>query len=365
MTTIREIFQTYAPRYVETYKDAIPKDHLKTINAIIKCRTSLSGVTVYKCTGCGEVHHVFKSCGNRHCPSCQHAKTIEWTNKQLNRQLPGHHFMMTFTVPQDIRSFIRSHQRICYSAMFKASSESIRTLASDAAYVGGDLAGFFGVLHTWGRQMQYHPHIHYVAAGGAFSTDHRKWHPSKPEFFLPVFALSKIYRAKFRDLMIHEGLYDQIPAKVWEMDWNVNCQPVGACESSIRYLSYYVFKVAISDHRIVSVEDGKVTIKYKKQKSSRTRHVTMDANEFIRRFLQHVLPKGFMKVRYYGFMNPNSSVSLEDIRARIELAYGFDIEKPEINVEHLPSIRCPFCGAEMKLIYSIYPGNIFVFLDTG
>jgi len=174
-----------------------PESTLKTINAIIDCRTSYYGAAIYKCNACDQFHIVYRSCGNRHCPNCQHHKTRLWIEKQMDRQLPGHHFMVTFTMPQELRSFIRSNQRACYSAMFKASSKTLKKLSRDEKYMGGDLPGFFGVLHTWGRQLQYHPHIHYIIPGGALSTQDGKWHPSRIDYYLPVKAISKMFKAKF------------------------------------------------------------------------------------------------------------------------------------------------------------------------
>lgn len=196
---MNEIFQAYAPEYIERFGDLMPSDHRKVIDAIINCRTQYCGTMIYQCEKCGKTHIVYRSCGNRHCPNCQHHKTHQWLTKQVDRQLPGHHFMITFTVPQQIRRFIRSHQRACYAAMFKASSETIKKLVLDEKYIGGDLPGFLGVLHTWGRQLAYHPHIHYVVPGGALAKKDDRWHPSRIDFYLPVKAMSKIFKAKFRD----------------------------------------------------------------------------------------------------------------------------------------------------------------------
>jgi hypothetical protein len=355
METIRDIFVEYAPDYIERFKDKMPEEHLKVIDAIINCRTESCGIAVYECTVCGEIHHVFRSCGNRHCPTCQHQKAFEWMGRQFEKQVPGHHFMATFTVPEEIREFIRSNQREAYGAMFKASSDSIKKMVKDDKYAGGDLPGFLGVLHTWGSMLPFHPHIHYIIPGGAFSRDDGQWHPSRIDFFLPVKALSKIYKAKFKDQMTQKGLIEKVPPEVWEIDWNVNIQAVGDAENSIRYLSPYIFKVAISDHRIVSVEDGNVTFQYKKKGSSRPRTTTVNAFEFLRRFLQHVLPSGFMKVRYYGFMNPNSSIKLEAVRQVIELCFGFEVKIPEFDIKTGEFMSCPTCGSPLKYLYSVLP----------
>lgn len=357
MSAINEIFRSFGPEYIERFGAEMPGEHRKAMDAILLCRTQEAGVTYYECEDCGHLHLVYRSCGNRHCPTCQHQKSREWLNAQKERQLPGHHFMITFTVPEEIRSFIRSHQRVAYSAMFKASSEAISKLAGDERHMGGDLAGFFGVLHTWGRTMEYHPHLHYIAPGGAFSTKDGKWHPSRTDFYLPVKALSKIYRAKFRDEMKAAGLYNEIPSEVWEHEWNVNCQAVGESTASLTYLAPYVFSVAISNNRIIKVENRTVTFRYRKSGSSRWRIMALDVLEFIRRFLQHVLPTGFMKVRYYGFMNPNCKVSLDTISALIELSYGFTVARPEVEREPWQPSRCPECGGRLKLYAIVLPNG--------
>ena len=364
MTTIKDIFHTYGPEYVQRFGDAMPQEHRKVIDAIINCRTSHYGASIYQCAKCGEKHMVYRCCGNRHCPNCQHHKSQKWLQTRLDRQLPGHYFMITFTVPQKLRPFIRQHQRLCYSALFKASSDTIKKLAADEKYIGGDLPGFFGVLHTWGRQLAYNPHIHYVVPGGALSKKEDRWHPSRIDFYLPVKAMSKIFKAKFRDEMKKNNLDPHIPEEVWNQDWIVNSQAMGAAAHSIKYLAPYVFKVAISNSRIIKVENHKVFFKYKKPQSNRGRTMVLDIMEFIRRFLQHVLPTGFMKIRYYGFMHPGSSVSLEKITALIELAFGFKIATPKIVIEPPEPMICAICGGTLLFQASLLPFKI-VFADSG
>jgi len=256
--------------------------------------------------------------------------------------------MLTFTVPEPLRAFLRSHQELGYDALFAASSQAIKALVHDPRFLGADRAGFFGVLHTWGRQLQYHPHIHYVVPGGALSSEDGAWYASSPSFFLPVKALSRLFRGKFRALIRKAALLDQIPSETWQQDWNVNCQAVPNAEASIHYLAPYVFKVAISDHRILKVEENAVSFSYKKPGSARLRTLTLDPLEFIRRFLQHVLPKGFMKVRYYGFLSPTAKVPLEDIKVLVELAHGFTVTVPEIELPPWPQPICRACGGRLR-----------------
>ena len=362
--TINEIFQAYAQEYIETFGEAMPSEHRKVINAIINCRTEYCGTMIYQCEQCGQTHIVYRSCGNRHCPNCQHHKARQWLDKQIKRQLPGHHFMITFTMPQEIRHFVRSHQRICYSAMFRASADAMKKLVIDPKYIGGDLPGFFGVLHTWGRQLQYHPHIHYIVPGGALSKKDRKWHPSRLDFYLPVKAMSIIFKAKFRDVMKKNDLFSRVPSLVWEKNFIVNSQPVGSSERSIKYLAPYVFKVAISDYRIANLENRCVRFKYKKSNSYRWRTMQQDVIEFMRRYLQHVLPNGFMKIRYFGFLNPNCRMPLQKIAALIQLDLGLLIKVTHQNIEPPKIPACSMCGGNLLYRASILP-HILVAAGAG
>jgi hypothetical protein len=355
MATLKQIFSDYGPEYIERFGDRLPGEHRKVIDAIVHCRTQAYGATVWRCEDCGQNHLVYRCCGNRHCPNCQNHKTRQWLSRRIHQQLPVHHFMITFTVPEDIRAFIRSHPRRCYSAMFAASSQTLQKLVRDEKFIGADLAGFFGVLHTWGRTMPYHPHIHYIVPGGAICRSDGRWHPSRKDFFAPVRAMSKIFRAKFLDEMKKSGLASRICPDVWKQAWVVNCQAVGTGAQSIKYLAPYVFKVAISNSRIVKVENRMIFFKYKKTGSHRWRTKALEVMEFMRRFLQHVLPTGFMKVRYYGFMSPGSSISMQEVSACINRCEAAEATATEITIPVHPSPVCSVCGGNLIFCASIIP----------
>jgi hypothetical protein len=357
MGAITEIFRTFGHAYMEKFPH-MPLQQKKAINAIIYCRSGEYGVSVYQCDNCGQQHHIGCSCGNRHCPECQYHKSRQWLEKQLDRSLPGSHFMLTFTMPEQIRAFCRSNQGAAYRAMFKASSGAIKKLAKDPRHIGASQAGFTGVLHTWGRLLQYHPHIHFIVPGGGLSADRSKWLPARNAFYLPVRALSKIFRAKFKHEMAMANLLSQIDPKVWSLSWNVNCQPVGNAEASLKYLAPYVFRVAISNSRILSFDESTVTFSFRKQGSRRSRKVTLDVFEFIRRFLQHVLPSGFMKVRHYGFMSSNCMISLNRLRLLILASLqpnhsNLSALVPKKKTPPRPKPRCKECGGSMRYLYSI------------
>lgn len=360
MPSIADIFRTFTQEYLERFPN-LPEQHKKVISAIVGCRSGNLGITIYRCEGCGTTHPIDRSCGNRHCPQCQHQKSRDWLESQLCRRLPGPYFMLTFTMPEQMRSFCRSHQRLAYETLFLAAAGAIKKLAHDPRYIGTDLPGFTGVLHTWGRQLQYHPHVHFIVPAGGLSKDRDQWLAAGNRFYLPVRALARIFKAKFKTAMEKKAMLPLIDPQAWQLIWNVNCQAVGDAEASLKYLAPYVFRVAIADSRIVAVQGRQVTFSYRKSGSNRTRTTTLDVLEFIRRFLQHVLPCGFMKVRHYGFMNSACKVSLARLRllvlATLERVV-FDLAELVTKKAEAPRKKpfCRHCGAQLLYLYSLIPG---------
>jgi len=354
MTTLREIFTTFAPAYLERYPH-LPTAHRKVISAIQQCRSGHDGHSLYQCPSCGGQHRVQHACGNRHCPQCQQHKTQQWLFHHLEQQLPGPHFLLTFTVPETLRPFLRSHQRLAYHALFKASSDALKRLAQDERFIGTDLPGFLGVLHTWGRQLQYHPHLHDIVPGGGLSKDRTTWCPSRANFFVPVKALSPIYRALFKDEMRHASLLGQIDPRVWTIPWNVHSQADHHGHSAFTYLAPYVFKVAISNHRLVSLTDRTVTFTYRKVGSTRLRTAQLDGLEFLRRFLQHVLPEGFMKVRHFGFLHASCAVPLATIRLLIVPGTPSESGSSQRTPPKPFTARWPTCGTPMRVVMRVWP----------
>ncbi len=363
MTTLRDIFTAFAPEYLERYPH-LPLAHRKVISAIQQCQSGHYGHSLYQCHSCGEHHRVNHSCGNRHCPQCQQHKSQQWLQHHLERQLPGPHFLLTFTVPETLRPFIRSHQRLAYHAMFNASSLALKRLAKDERFIGTDLPGFLGVLHTWGRQLQYHPHIHYIVPGGGLSKDRTTWRPSRANFFVPVKALSPIYRALFKEDMRQAGLLEHINPQVWTIPWNVHSQAQPHGHSAFTYLAPYVFKVAISNSRIVSLKDRTVTFTYRKVGSARLRTAHLDVMEFLRRFLQHVLPDGFVKVRHFGFLHASCAIPPATIRLMMVQGHPRDDQPPQRKPPQPLAVRCPTCGAPMRVVMRLWTSNNG-FVDTG
>lgn len=363
MTTLRDIVGAFAPEYLEHFPH-LPISHRKTLSAIQHCQSGHYGHSLYQCPHCGSQHRVNHSCGNRHCPQCQHHKSRQWLHQQLEKQLPGPHFLITFTVPESLRPFIRSHQRLAYSAMFKASAHALKRLAKNERFIGTELPGFTAVLHTWGRQLQYHPHIHTIVPGGGLSKERTEWLPSRDNFFVPVKALSPIYRAVFKQKMKQAGMLEHIDPKVWHTPWNVHSRAKPYGHSACKYLAPYVFKVAISNHRIVSLQERTVTFTYRKPGSTRQRTTRLDAIEFMRRFLQHVLPDGFMKVRHFGFMHASCAIKTDTLRTMILKAHPVVFKAPLACAPAPCVVSCPTCGEPMRLIMRRWTADR-AFLDTG
>jgi hypothetical protein len=358
MPTVADVLRRYGGEYLQRFGERMPAERRKVLRMLIACRTGELGTVHYQCVTCGRTHVMGRSCGNRHCPSCQKDKAQAWLQKQTGRLLPCPYFLITFTVPAKLRAFMRSHPREAYTALFEASSEALKALAADPRHIGTQRPGFFGVLHTWGRDLAYHPHVHYIVPGGGLSEDGESWLPSGAQFYLPVRPLSILYRAKFKEAMRRAGLLDQIHSDVWKEPWIVHSKAVGDGRASLKYLAPYVFRVAISDSRIVSWEQGQVTFTYRKSGTSHWRKMTLSATEFIRRFLQHVLPRGLQKVRHYGFLSPNSGESIESLQWLVAAHYDFTFLLLSFAIDvgcPPPRVRCSACGQMMIAVVYLPP----------
>ena len=359
MTTLAEIVHQYGSAYAQKYGDRMLPSHRRTLRDIAQCRTAVMGGHVYQCTDCGATHYQYHSCQNRHCPQCQHQLGDQWLAQQRDLLLPVPYFMVTFTLPAALHEVARLHQKTVYNILFRTSAAALQTLARDARYVGGQI-GMVGVLHTWGRNLSYHPHVHYLVPAGGLATDGQQWLPARRNFLVPVKALSILFRAKFRDALQRNGLFDQVPPEVWQQDWDVHCQPVGKGVGALKYLAPYIFRVAISNRRILKVANGNVTFRYRESDTGCWRTCTLAAEEFLRRFLQHVLPKGFVKVRYYGLFNPSLRYQLPRIRLVLAVA-GEETDTPH-EAQAQPEgggpgacVPCPKCGHAMHWVKRLRP----------
>jgi predicted RNA-binding Zn-ribbon protein involved in translation (DUF1610 family) len=356
---LADIFRQYGPAYRQKYADQILPSHRQAMRAIEQCRTEALGGQVYACPTCGEMQYSYHSCRNRHCPKCQNDKAQEWLEAQQDMLLPVPYFMLTFTLPAALNEIVRSNQSLVYHLLFRVSAAAAQHLAQDPRFVGGQI-GLVGILHTWGRNLAYHPHIHYLVPAGGLAPGTHTWLPARQDFLLPVKALSKIFRGKFRQALVKTPLFARIPSKVWQQDWVVHCKAVGNGRTALKYLAPYVFRVAISNHRLVKLENDQVTFRYWATDTGEPKLCTLSAEAFIHRFLQHVLPKGFVKVRYFGFFAPGCRMRLTGLRQQLDLIYPPSSEVTETAQEPTDStpetkLSCPNCGQPLLFQHAIRP----------
>jgi hypothetical protein len=356
---LADIFRSNGPAYRQKYANELLPSHRQAMRAIEQCRTEALGGQVYSCPQCEQMQYSYHSCRNRHCPKCQNDKAQEWLEAQQELLLPVPYFMLTFTLPAALCEVVRSNQKLLYNLLFRISAAATQHLAKDPSFIGGQL-GLVGILHTWGRNLAYHPHIHYLIPAGGLAANAQTWLPARQDFLLPVKALSKIFRGKFRQALQKTALFTQIPSKVWQQDWVVHCKPVGNGRTALKYLAPYVFRVAISNRRLVKLENNQVTFRYRATDTGQLKLCTLSAEEFIHRFLQHVLPKGFVKVRYFGFFAPGYRKHLVVLHQQLELAYPSCANETQTTTEPAdftsePKLRCPKCGQPMQFQHAIQP----------
>jgi hypothetical protein len=354
MVEVAEIFRQYGPAYREKYASELLPSHLAVMKAIEQCRSAALGGELFYCDGCQQYHYVYRSCGNRHCPKCQHKAGEEWLAAQQDLLLPAPYFLITFTLPAALRSLLRSNQQMGYNLLFRASAAALQELACDPRFVGGRI-GMVGILQTWARDMSYHPHVHYLAPGGGLAFDGQRWERAHNHFFVHCKPLGILFRTKFRTGLKEYGWLDQVPASVWREEWVVDCRPVGNGATALKYLAPYVFRVAISNNRIEKLAEDTVTYRYKDSASGQTRRCTVPVNEFIRRFLQHVLPRGFVKVRYYGFFAPGNRRLLAQVRCLLG-ASAKPVTQPAPTaavVTASPALCCPTCGQPLRWVETL------------
>jgi hypothetical protein len=351
MTTLGEIVRQYGEAYRARYGEQMLPSHEAALRAIEACRTEALGGRVYRCDACQSSHYRYHSCRNRHCPRCQHEAAQQWLSRQQALLLPAPYFLVTFTLPSELRDVAYRHQRLLYDAFFRASAAALQHLAKDERFVGAQI-GMLGVLQTWTRDLRYHPHIHFLVPGGGLSEDGQRWVASKAEFFVHVKPLSRLFRAKMCAALRESALDAEIEPEVWEQEWVVDCRGVGSGRTALKYLAPYIFRIALSNNRIVRVEDGYVTFSYRLGQTGERHECRLEAVAFLHRYLQHVLPKGFVKVRYYGLFRVGARRALMRLHGRLWLQAGLARLEALAEVEEekvVRELRCPKCGALLRL----------------
>src|SRR5437867_6868306 len=310
MLEVADVFRLHGAAYREQFGETLSSVQRQTLRDIAACRTPFFGGHVYQCDHGQQNVFAFHSCGNRSCPKCHQNQTERWLEKQRGHLLPCSYFLVTFTLPAELRPLARSHPKKIYSLLMKAAADALQKLAADPQYLGG-LLGILAVLHTWTRAMLFHPHVHMLVTAGGLAPDDQTWvEPKHPKFLVPDPALSVIFRAKFCAGLKKAGLLSGAPVPVWKKRWVVHSQHAGRGDKVLDYLGRYLFRIAISNTRLESIGNGVVRFRYRDNRSQQMRQVTLPGIEFIGRFLQHVLPRGAVKVRYYGIFSPSSKSML-------------------------------------------------------
>ncbi len=360
MPTLAEVFRRYGTSYLQRHGRAILPSHRRAIHDILACRTPDLGGHLEHCPACGYEHYSYHSCNNRSCPTCCRSATERWLQRQLDQLLAVPYFHLVFTLPHELHDAVRSNQRALYSLLMRSAAGSVQRLAADPRYVGGNV-GALCVLHTWTRAMVYHPHVHCLVPGGGLDNE-RVWHEARRTFLVPVRALSVIYRARFL-LGLKKTLPQlALPRELWEKPWVVYSKPVlQKPEKVVGYLSRYIHRVAITNNRIQSLADDHVTFRYKDSRDALWKSMTLESGEFIRRFLQHVPPPRFHKVRSFGLLAPGNRRLLGQIRIYITLPPTYiDAAAPELAGSNAPMPRskiCPLCGKGSLVLILILPAH--------
>jgi hypothetical protein len=315
--TVHQLLRQLAPQYLERFGPAMPGRHRQVLAKILSCRTPALGGQLFQCPNCPGLVYRYHSCNDRNCPQCGQTDAADWLQRQRARLLlPVPYFLLTFTVPAELRRLIRSHQQITLDLLFAVTSQALQDLAGNPRRLGAQL-GMLGVLHTWSRTLIFHPHIHYLIPGGGLSPDGRFWMASSKKFLLRVEPLGAHVRTLFKERLLqeHPDLFVQVPAKVWKRHWNVDSRAAGSGDNALRYLSRYVFKTATSNRIVQHLPDGRLLWPYRDSRTGRHSTLPLQPLDWMSRFLQHILPKGFARVRTFGWLHPAAKVRANRVRA--------------------------------------------------
>ena len=345
MPSLAEVLRRHWPAYARQLGARLLPSHRRAVQAILSCRTPALGGQLFGCQ-CGRKEFVYHSCNHRACPRCGHADATQWLERQRRRLLPVPYYLVTFTVPEPLRRFIRSNQKILYPLLIRESAGALLDVGRDHKNLGAQL-GALAVLQTWTRDLRFHPHVHCVVPGGGLSTDGLRWvRPQCPDYFLPQAALAMRFRTRLKRILQqdHPRLFVQIPRQVWKLDWVADVQPVGSGEPALKYLAAYVYRTALSAEKIVADDGQRITFTYR-DNQRRLRKLSLCPQAFLHRFLQHVLPRGLQRVRYFGWLSPAATARWERIRALLDCQSP---STPDPRPSTVP--MCPCCHKPMRLL---------------
>jgi len=357
---LADIFRQHGESYRKTH--FLPASHKKVMRAVSVCRTQELGGHLKQCDSCGFEHPAYNSCRNRHCPKCQSLAKAKWLEKQTSELLPVGYFHLVFTLPHVLNGLILAHKKIVLALLFKAVSE---TLLQFGQRRFGATVGITAVLHTWDQTLKDHFHLHCLVPAGALSLDQRRWIGARPNFLFPVKALSRVFRGKFLDRLERTCEKGKLPAasqglkELRKQSWVVYAKkPFGSPKTVLDYLGRYAHRVALSNDRILQVENGEVTLSYRDRKDGdREKTLILDAHEFIRRFLLHILPDGFMRIRHFGFLaNRSKKRALAQCRRLLKM----DAALPQNPKESAKDLLLRITGVDLSRCPSCHNGTMIV-----
>lgn len=337
---LASIFDQYHDALQSKYGSRLLPSHLSAMDAISRCRTSEAGELFVQCSDCGHAEWRPRSCGHRSCPQCQNHEASIWLDRQKAKLLPVEYFMATFTIPYELRFLAWDHQSVVYDLLFACVSSTLKDFGLNPKNLGANI-GMTAILHAHNRRLDFHPHIHVVVPGGGVDKARKQWKKKKGKFLFNEFALAKVFRARFLETLKKSGLSapDSLPHK-----WVVDCTHVGKGLPALKYLSRYLYRGVISENNIISNKDGNVTFKYVESRTGKTRYRTLKGEAFLWLVLQHVLPKGFRRVRDYGFLHGNAKKLLSLVQLVLQVLIEACASRPR------PAFKCPKCNAPMRIM---------------
>jgi len=336
---LASILDQYHDAFQAKYGSWLLPGHLRAIDAISRCRTPEAGQLLVQCGNCGHTEWRPRSCGHRSCPQCQNHETSLWLDRQQEKLLPVEYFMATFTLPYELRFLAWDHQTLVYNLLFTCACGTLKYFGVNPKNLGADI-GMTAVLHTHNRRLEYHPHIHVVVPGGGVDKVKKQWKKKKSKYLFNEFALAKVFRARFLAALTKAGIGvpDSVPRK-----WVVDCTCAGKGLSALKYLSRYLYRGVISENNIVSNQNGNVTFKYVKSDTGKTEYRTLKGEDFLWLVVQHVLPKGFRRLRDYGFLHGNAKKLLKLVQMVLQVMIQA-CSRPR------PVFKCPLCQSPMRVL---------------
>lgn len=342
---LAQIIDTFGADFLAQYRHRLSAEQRHALAAMQRCRTTASPMMAVQCSGCAHQSVVPHSCGHRHCPHCQHHDSQQWLERQLQRLVPAEYFLITFTLPAELRPLAFAHPRLAYEALLRSAWETLNTFSHNDRQLQGT-PGAIAVLHTHTRQLDYHPHVHLVMPAAAVDEKQKRWRTKsakKGRYLFHHKALAKVFRAKMLAALTAAGRH--LPAR-YPQDWVVDCKAVGSGEKALIYLGRYLYRGVIREDDILACRDGQVTFRYREAKTGRMQRRTLPGPQFLWLVLQHVLPKGFRRARNFGFLHPNCKrlITLLHLLLKFVPAAASGWIKPR------PPILCPGCGAVMKIV---------------